>query len=118
MKLLEVYFELQQKIYDFFGYVEDWVVIPLEDSTNHYWSLQEDGDGGGRVRFAETVEVLRSTDGHFYENEVYTQRFLPKWIYRADGYTMICVDTHTDGNKFLQVFDNSKEIKDLDWDAW
>lgn len=23
-----------------------------------------------------------------------------------------CVDTHTDGNKFLQIFDNSKEIRE------
>ena len=23
---------------------------------------------------------------------------------------MICVDTQTDGNKFLQIFDNSKEV--------
>ena len=56
------------------------------------------------------MELLNS-DGDYYQNEIYTQRFLPKWVYRGKEYTMICVDTRTDGNTFLQVFDNSKEIK-------
>jgi len=46
----------------------------------------------------------------FYRNDIYTQRFLSKWVYRGEDYTMICVDTHTDGNKFLQIFNNKKEI--------
>jgi hypothetical protein len=46
-----------------------------------------------------------------YAAEIYTQRFLPKWVYRGAEYTMVCVDTRTDGNKFLMVFDNKKEIK-------
>ncbi len=37
MKLLKEYFELQTKIHDYFGYEEDWKVIPLEDSTDFYW---------------------------------------------------------------------------------
>lgn len=61
--------------------------------------------------FAETLEELESEEGDYYEHEIYTQRFLPKWVYRGEDYTMICVDTRVDGNKFLQVFDNKKEIK-------
>lgn len=103
MELLKQYFELQNKIYEYFGYVEDWVVIPLEDSTEYYWIT--DGDS---VRFAETKEKL-SSDGNYYENIIYKQRFLKKWVYRGEKYTMICVDTRTDGNKFLQIFDNKME---------
>ena len=33
VKLLDDYFKLQKEIYDHFGYTEDWVVIPIEDST-------------------------------------------------------------------------------------
>lgn len=59
---------------------------------------------------------MKQLDEYFklqmYSNEIYTQRFLPKWVYRGKDYTMICVDTHTDGNKFLQIFDNSKEIRE------
>lgn len=110
MKLFDEYFKLQKEIFDHFGYVEDWVVIPLDDAREYYWTI-EDGDTGS-VRFAESKELLEDEEaGEYYSNEIYTQRFLPKWVYRTDDYTMICVDTHTDGNKFLQIFDNAKEIK-------
>jgi len=107
MKALDKYFTLQQEIYDYFGYVEDWVVIPIDDAREYVWQLYPDS-----VRFAETTEVLQDEDTEtYYEHEIYTQRFLPKWVYRGEDYTMICVDTRTDGNKFLQIFDNKKEIK-------
>lgn len=116
MKLLKDFFKLQQEIFDYFGYVEDWVVIPLEDETDMYWCLvgeTEDGDGD-EVIYAEkpiTSELLDR--GEYYSAEVYTQRFLPKWVYRKKEYTMICADTGCDGNKFLMVFDNSKECKEI-----
>lgn len=46
-----------------------------------------------------------------YSDEIYTQCFLPKWIYRGKDYTMILIDIHTDGNRFLAIYDNKKEIK-------
>jgi hypothetical protein len=108
MELLKQYFELQKKIYDYFGYVEDWVVIPLDDATEYYWFMPDKNS----VRFHEDKDNLFDEDKmDYYENIVYTQRFLPKWIYETEDYTMICVDTQVDGNKFLQVFDNKKRIK-------
>lgn len=108
MKLLTEYFELQKKVYEHFGYKEDWVVIPIDDGREYFWRLREEGLGG-TVCFAYTEKELKDEDGQYYESEIYTQRHLPKWIYRADGFTMVCVYTHTDGNRFLQVFDNDKE---------
>lgn len=110
MKLLQEYFALQKKIYEHFKYVEDWVVIPLDDATKYEWVLFEDGSGGGTVVYHEKLN-LENAGGNFYSGVIYTQRFLPKWIYRAEDYTMISVDTQTDGNKFLMVFDNAKEVK-------
>lgn len=108
MDLLGNYFEIQKQIYDYFGYVEDWRIIPLDDATECYWRL--DGEGhGGKVCYAETEAELNNQDGQYFENEIYTQRFPPKWVYRGQHYTMICVDTHTDLNQFLQIFDNDKE---------
>ena len=104
MKLIDQYFELQKQIYDYFGYVENWVVIPIEDSRKYFWFVRDKKF----VRFADSKEELSTED--CYENEIYTQRFLKKWTYQAKDFTMICVDTHTDGNKFLQIFDNSKEF--------
>lgn len=112
MKLLDDYFKLQDEIYKYFGYQEDWVVIPLDNATDYYWLIEGD-EMTGEVVYAETKEQLADKEaGEYYANEIYTQRFLPKWVYRAKDYTMIVVDTHTDGNKFLQVFDNAKEVKD------
>ena len=46
MKILKEYFELQKQIFDYFGYVEDWKVIPLDDQTDQYWILNEKEHGG------------------------------------------------------------------------
>ncbi len=105
MKLLDDFFEIRKKIHDHFGYVEDWVVIPLDDAREYFWY-----EDGSQVRFADSEEELFDEDeGNYYEHEIYTQRHLPKWVYRTDDYTMICVDTNADGNHFLQIFDNTKE---------
>jgi len=116
MKQLDDYFKLQKEIFDYFGYVEDWVAIPIDDARDYVWTLDAEYDDngkviGGEVRFAETLKELENWEaGKYYSNEIYTQRFLPKWVYTTNDYTMICVDTHTDGNKFLQIFDNSKKV--------
>lgn len=106
MELLDQYFEIQKQIYDYFGYKEDWKVIPLEDRRECFWYLAKH-----EVLYAESMEDFDEEKGNYYLDEIYTQRFLPKWVYRAEKYTMISVDTHTDGNKFLAIYDNSKELK-------
>jgi hypothetical protein len=111
MQLLNEYNAKRQELFDYFGYVEDWVAIPVDDATMYYWRLTGDGRGD-EVLFAGTLEELNDETGNFYSNEIYTQRFLPKWVYRGADYTMVVVDTHTDGNKFLQIFDNAKEVKE------
>jgi hypothetical protein len=107
MKLLDDYFELQRKIFDYFGYVEGWRVLPIDDARCHYWRLE--GEGPGYVRFADSEDELTSESGNYYEHEIYTQWHLSQWVYRASGYTLVVVDTNTDGNQLLQVFDNSLE---------
>ena len=111
MKILDDYFVLREQIFEYFGYVEDWRVLPLDDARQYYWRL--DSEGPGTVRFAETESALLLDEDDdsedYYENEIYTQRHLPKWVYRGAEYTMIVVDTHTDGNQFLQIFANAKE---------
>lgn len=111
MQLLKNYFDLQKQLYEYFGYEENWRVFPIDDATAYYWRLE--GEGPGTVYFADTVEDLEDKDdrGNYYSSEIYTQRHLEKWVYRGKDYTMIVVDTQTDGNKFLSIFDNSKEIK-------
>jgi hypothetical protein len=122
MKLLDDYFELQQEIYDYFGYREDWCVIPLDDCTDYYWRI-EGNEKNGSVWYSSSEQNQKMLVSNNFDydidgidsddifcNEIYTQRFLPKWVYRGKEYTMICVDTRTNGNKFLQIFDNKKEL--------
>jgi hypothetical protein len=106
MKLLDSYFSVQKEIYDYFGYQEDWKVLPIDDSRKYFWRLDAEE---GRVEFADTEEELESQSGNYYENEIFTYGHLPKWVYRGKDYTMVVVDTHTDGNKFLQIFSNCNE---------
>ena len=39
-------------------------------------------------------------------------RHLPKSVYYGKEYTMVVINTHTDGNVFLSIFDNNKKISD------
>lgn len=106
MQLLTEYLDLQGKIFEYFGYQENWRVIPVDDARMYFWRVNEEAN---EVEYARTEEELKTQSGFYYTNEIYRQRFLSKWVYRGAEYTMIAVDTQTDGNKFLQVFDNSKE---------
>ena len=81
--------------------------MPIEDSRQYYWIICTNS-----VIYAETKEQLDDLDdGNYYESEFYDQRYLAKVVYRGEKYTMISVDTHCDGNKFLMIFDNAKEIE-------
>lgn len=108
MKLLDEYLKLQQEIYEYFGYVEQWRVIPIDDRRECYWWL----NGDEEVIYADRLEDFDESVGNYYSDEIYTQRHHSKWVYRGKDYTMIMVDTNTDGNKFLAIYDNNKEVPD------
>lgn len=115
MKILDDYFDLQEQIHDHFGYKEDWSVIQLDDQTGKYWFLNNNCDAmASQVCYSEEPFTEESIEEGkvICTGMIYTQRHLPKWVYRAAEQTMICVDTQCDGNKFLMVFDNDKEVKD------
>lgn len=105
MTIIDEFFKIQQEIYDYFGFVEGWVVLPFDDRREHHWCLST-----SEVLYGSKQDVINET-GNYYSDEIYKQRFYDKWIYRGKEYTMIMVDTHTDGNRFLAIFDNLKEIE-------
>lgn len=111
MDLLKQYFGLQEQIFAFFGYVEDWRIIPLSDHTGYYWILEQKDDGSGHVLFHEKpFDDALFESGMYYRFEIYTQRHLPQWVYSGEGYTMVCCDTQQDMNYLLCVFDNEKRM--------
>ena len=107
MNLIENYQKALDSVYEHVGFKEEWVVCPLDDCTEYYWYANED-----IVRFALTLEQFNS-DGDYYEDDIYTQRFYKKWIYEGADFTMIFCDPHTDGMKWFRLFDNKKRILNL-----
>jgi hypothetical protein len=89
-------------LYDHVGFVEDYVVCPIDDCTDCFWSTD-----GVSVKYAKTLEIFNSS-GDYYLDDVYTQRFYKKWVYEGEKLTMIFCDPHVDGVKWFRVFDNSK----------
>jgi hypothetical protein len=130
------FFNLQKEIHDYFGYKEDWSVFSMEDYTSVWWSIpdkQQDVDvviiGVDKLEDYEktiyftdekesSVELIAHNwnwekagmGDKCYSYEIYHQRFLPTPIYPQHDYTMILVDTHTDGNKYFMVLDNEKKL--------
>lgn len=107
MKILNEYLELQNKIYAHFGYEEGWTAMPIDDRRRMWWELKRD-----TVRYHELREVIEAkSDDREYEDEICDTVHIRKPIMRAEGFAMICVDTRTDGNQFLAIYDNAKEIR-------
>lgn len=107
MKLVEDYEKAKQAIYDHVGFVEDWVVFPIEDFTGYYWNVL-----GNRVNYSENVEDLANDNelGGLCVDEIYKQRFYDKWVYEGEEFTMIFCDPGVDGARWFKLFDNSKEV--------
>lgn len=111
--LIGGYFDQREKVFAYFGYVEDWRAIPLDDCRGMHWMIVGDDKDGTVVWSPDpfTEEALAKGETIF-SGPIYTQRFLPKLVYRKEEFTMISVDTQTDGNKFLMVFESALECTD------
>ena len=114
---IDKYFELANQIHEHFGYVEDWKVIPMSNETEYYWMIIDNEDGRGICVRSDEPFTEDSIKGgnRIYSGSIYTQRFLNKYVYRSEDYTMAAIDTQTDGNKFLMIFDNEKECNNNDF---
>lgn len=105
MKELDIYLDALRAVHQYFGYNEDWAVIPLDDRREYFWAL----DGEDTVYYALSMDSVQKREGDEedgYEDEILHRRHLPKAVYVGAEYTLIVVDTHTDGNRFLAVFAN------------
>lgn len=116
-EMISEYFMLAKVVHNHCGYKEDWVTIPLDDARGYYWRIVGGESVGGAVRFHESKEKIEfATTLDYYEDSIYAQHFLPKWVYRGAEFTLVCCDTHIDGNKYLRIFDNAKELPAIAYD--
>jgi len=106
MELINKYFNIQEKIYNYFGYQEQGRAIPMEDRRQYYWYVDNDE----QVHYAESADELQNQDGKYYIDTLYRSRIgQQKNVLVGGNYTMIAVDTQTNGNVFLAIFDNDKK---------
>jgi hypothetical protein len=113
--LVDNYFKLQKELFKYFGYTQNWCIIPTDPCMGKYWMITGPKDQSSTSVVWSPVQFTKQTieDGDsIYSGTIYTQRFLSKWVYRGKNHTMVSVDTHTDGNKALMIFDNDKECTD------
>lgn len=101
MDIIDKFNESRDQIYEYFGFKEDWVVFPIDDKRGYFWKVIDDV-----VRFAKTKEQFESA-GDYSENEILKHRFYPQSIYVGKDLTMMIVDTHVDGQRYFQIFDNA-----------
>ena len=115
MNLIEQYFALQKEVFTYFGYKPDWKYIPLDFRPDYHWMICGPEDKNStNVAYSETPfsKEMIEEGKDLYGGTIYTQCFLPKWVYRAKDYTMVAIDTHSDGNQLFMIFSNSLECTD------
>lgn len=109
-ELLSRYNELESQILNYFGYQQEWTMLPLDDMTMMYWMLADDKVvWSDKLLTAETVEKgMEIYDAVAYIAFNMTER----WIWTKDDYTLLRVNTRSDNNHLLMVFDNSRQVTD------
>ncbi|MDR2146423.1 MAG: hypothetical protein LBE91_08200 [Tannerella sp.] len=108
--LIRNYNKAKQAIYDHVGFRKDWVIYPIDDCTDCWWQIIGD-EKDGSVVYAETRKDIEESTDEYWQDDIYTQRFYKKWVYRGEKFTMIFCDSGVDGMKYFRVFDNKLELK-------
>lgn len=99
MKLLDTYLEVTQEIYDYFGYQENWEVLPIQDSREYFWRISD-----MELQYGNTaLDIIEETENSYAEDII-------DKIYEGDEYTLIGVSTSS-GQSYLRIFDNEKQIE-------
>jgi len=96
----DLFFALRDDIHNYFGYAEDWHIIPMADHRSYLWSID-----GGYVNYHEDFQPAEKL------TEIQTDRIYSRddssGIYRGEEYTMIRV--YIRGGYALKIFDNKME---------
>jgi len=106
LELIKDYNKSLQAIYDHVGFEEDWVMYPIFDDTNAFWSVCETTRV---IKYAYSMEQYNS-DSDYYTDELYTQRFYDKHVYVGQTFTMVFSDLHIGSMKWFVLFSNDKRI--------
>ena len=94
-------------MFEHVGFKPDWVEYAIDDATDYLWKIIDTDES---VRFALTMEKMDS-DGDYYQDAIYHQRFYKKWIFEGKDVTMVFCNPGVDGINWFRIFDNTKRIK-------
>lgn len=107
--LLNKYQEIEQQIYDYFDYEEEWSKFCIENCTEYFWYL-------GKCEYVFYCNAKNKEEAKeiiLIGVESYSSRIINNSIYKKNDLTLILLDTECDGNVFLSIFDNSKKIENI-----
>lgn len=89
---------LESDVRTWFGYVEKWREYPVRDYSEYWWERPSQTE----VLFYDSREALeREDEDRSYSAEV-------RGSYERGGIWLFELDTHTDGNVYLAIFDGKK----------
>lgn len=120
--VVDDYFEARQAIFDACDYIEVWRDCPLADCRGDAWWVDEH-----QVIYGADVDTVRY--GLIYKEEIEEEELPeeePEWyhcsiyvpgnhspgdtgVFRGPDFVLVRVDTETDGNKFLFIFNVEDE---------
>ena len=105
-ELLKNYQEAEKALYDHVGFVSDWVMCPIDICDDVVWDIVNDV----HVKYAETEDQFHS-NGDYYKDEIYKQRFYEKHVFEGEEFTMVMCNPRVDGVKWFRFFRNDKRMK-------
>lgn len=116
--ILKTYTNATEALYAHVGFTPDWVMCPIDDCSEFYWTVYESDK---EIVYSESKEDMENyvngleyDENTIYQDAIYTQRFYQKHVYRGANLTMIFADPGVDGVRWFKVFDNEKEINQND----
>lgn len=98
-ELIEQHFSSEQEILERFGHERNWHVAPLDDARDSWWLIID----GSLCWWNEEPEDIEDAE---YDGEI-----VNNYIHRVEGYCLVHIDTSCDGNEFLMILDEEKELK-------
>lgn len=103
-EMLDQYFKLQGLIYAECGYTEGCLEFALADETDKFWRV-----GDYEVLYAETAADLVDDESEMrWVEDAYLDA--GGWIFRGKKHTMVRIKSCMEGNQYLLVLDNEKEV--------
>ena len=103
------HFHSLDAILNAFGYEPKWHEYPLEDARDRHWMMADRGD---RVVWSDKPLTRESVEAG---RDIYSGDVLNDGEeLHAEGLVMLAVDTGSDGNAYLMIFDASKKCEDAE----